>query len=84
MERVQKEVRRQPVAGGGRENGPSNCRHLEEGACCAVRGPKWLGWDRNERVMGVEVRAIARIPESVGFLDLILTAVELGMLRFAL
>ena len=35
-------------------------------------------------MMGVEVRAIARIPESVGFLDLLLTAVELGMLRFAL
>lgn len=26
--------------------------------------------------MGVEVRAIARIPESVGFLDLLLIAVE--------
>lgn len=51
-----------------------------------------LGWDRKERLMGVEVRAIARIPESVGFLDLLLTVetkqwkpvegFELGMLRF--
>ena len=39
-------------------------------------GPEWLGWERDGRVMGFEVRVIARIPESVGSLGLILSVVE--------
>ena len=58
----------------------ANCKGLGEGACCVLQRtshrPQWLGWERDGRVMGFEVRVITRIPESVGSLGLILSAVE--------